>query len=400
MGRVGTKAMKIRILNLFRISCLGFSIFLFGCGPGYIIEQIKKAVDDDDSAGSLSLNPQENVYVAASFFTDPVGSIATVGLNNPHPVQKALAITDSSDVVVKSYDGKLFVINRGNVSTIQVIDPQSFAILGNYSSGESANPQDLVVANGKAFITRLDSQLDPDNKDDLWVVEPLSGKKLASLDLKSYTTDDGDRLARAAKMALAGDTLYVLCQDLSKNFEATTNGKVVVVDTKTDTILQSIPLVGRNPTDIAYHTTSNRLLITDTGVFDSSFNNDTSTPYGGIEVIDVATKLSLGILIDDANFSGYVSTLRFVSDNLGVITVNASRIASFNPTTPGVGNTNLYTSPGGFLSDLLVDQNGLLWVPERNPVNTGTFIMDPNTGAMMAGPLGVGALPTSLTLIK
>ena len=102
--------------------------FVTGCGSDSIVELVQTPDTAEDS--SLNLSPQENVYVAAAFFTDPVGSVAAVGLNNPHAVQKALAITDSSDVVIRSFDGKLFVINRGT-STIQVIDPDSFKSLGN-----------------------------------------------------------------------------------------------------------------------------------------------------------------------------------------------------------------------------------------------------------------------------
>ncbi|MDO8527642.1 MAG: hypothetical protein Q7T03_08155 [Deltaproteobacteria bacterium] len=397
----------LRRLRLLAMTCC----LLQACGSGSVVEQLNNDSPSNLEAegSSLNLSPDENVFAAAAFFSDPVGSIATIGLNSPHPVAKAKAVTDSSDVIVKSFGGILFTVNRGRTGTVQAINPETFKIVGNYSVGAGSNPQDLVVANGKAFITRLDSQLDANNKDDLFIVDPITGTLKASIDLKPFADNDGDSLARAAQMALVGDTLYILLQDLSKNFGATTEGKIVLVDTRTNTVIdadltttgvQAILLKGRNPTDIAYNSTLKKLFITDTGYFDSSFNNDVNTTYGGIEMVDPATNKTEGIIIDDKDFGGYLSTLRLVSDTLGVLTVNANIVATFNPTNKTVVNKNIYLSPGGFLPDLLVDKNGLLWVPERSSANSGLILLDPKAEIKIAGPFPVGAYPASMTLIR
>lgn len=399
---------KMGIASLSLAMTLGH----LACGSGTIQEQTNQTNQNQQTTNpqqpSLNLAPNEEIFVAAAFFTDPIGSIATVGLNNPHPVERALAVTDSSDVVIKSFDNKLFVINRGIASTIQAIDPKTFKILGNYSLEPQSNPHDLVLANGKAFISRYDSNLASNNKDDIWVVQPLTGERLATINLKPFTTDDGDRLARADQMILIGDLLYVLIEDLSIDFQATTNGKVAVIDTRTNQIVdmdpqtpgtQVIPLQGRNPTSIAYSAGLNRLFITDTGLFGPGFSNDVTTPYGGIEVVDLATNQSLGILIDDKNFGGYLFSLVLISDHLGVVTVNANQVATFDPSKLVVLHPSIYTSASGFIPELLADPNGLLWIPERNSKKDGMVVMDPAAGTVLAGPFSVGALPASLTLI-
>ncbi len=378
-----------------------------GCGSGAVIEQINPTPSPEDGT-SLNLSPQEQIYVAAAGSTDTVGSIATVGINNPRPIQKKKAVTDGSDVVLKSFDGKLFVINRYGTDTIQVIDPATFKIIGNYSVGSLSNPQDLVVANGKAFITRLDAHLDKKNSDDLLIVNPLTGSKIASIDLKPYTTNDGFRFARAVGMVLVGDDLYVLIQDLGSGlntfeiFEANTNGKVAVIDTKNNSVSKIIPLTGRNPAGIVYNDVLKKIFITDTGVFISSTNSvDINTPYGGIEVIDTATNTSLGILIDDKDFGGYLDVpIRLLNENVGLVTLGGAIVASFNPTTLQILNKNLYTSSGGYLPDLTIDKNGLLWVPERDLKGSGLILIDPQTGAKIGGPYEVGSLPAAMTLIR
>lgn len=384
--------------RFFFILIFGFWISLTGCSS--IEEQIQDSNSPEEGEASLNLAPSEKIYVAAAFFTDPVGSIATVGMNNPHPTQTSLAITDSSDVVLRSFNNQLFVINRGPASTIQVIDPDSLEILGNYSVEPSSNPHDLVVANGQAFITRYDSNLADENKDDLWVVNPTSGTLITSINLKPFTTDDGERLARADQMALVGNFLYVLMQDLSADFKATTNGKVAVIDTVTNSVVQTIELVGRNPTGIAYQAELNRLFITNTGVYEAGFVVDVNTTYGGIEVINPDTNETLGILIDDRDFGGELSSIVLVSKSLGLVTVQAKTVASFNPQNLNVIQTSLYTSSSGFIPELLADKNGLLWIPERNSRDDGMVVIDPTNGALMGGPFAVGALPASMTLIR
>ncbi|MBI4124925.1 MAG: hypothetical protein HY466_03210 [Deltaproteobacteria bacterium] len=379
-----------------------FVLLFAACGSGSVIEQVGGGGGDDegDDGISLNLSPSEKIYVAAAFFTDPVGSIATVGMNNPYPVESRLAVTDGSDVVVRSFNNQLFVINRGITSTIQVIDPDSLEILGNYSVEPESNPHDLVVANGRAFISRYDANLADDNTDDLWVVNPTSGSFITGINLKPYTTNDGERLARADQMTLVGDFLYVLLQDLSRAFAATTNGKVAVIDTRTNAVVTSIALAGRNPTSIVYHAGLNRLFITDTGLFGPGFSVDLTTDYGGIEVINPDTNETLGILMDDQNFSGYLFGIQIVSETLGVVSVNADHVATFNPSTFALINANIYETPSGVIPELLVDRNGRLWIPERDPANDGMVVIDPAAGSILGGPFPVGALPASLTLIR
>ncbi|MDO8493818.1 MAG: hypothetical protein Q7S68_00575 [Deltaproteobacteria bacterium] len=342
----------------------------------------------------------EKIFVAAAFFTHPVGSIATIGINNPRPGQKSLAVTDASAIVLKSFDSKLFVINRGATSTIQAIDPITFKILGNYSVGSFSNPQDLVVANDKAYISRYDAHLSSGNTDDLWVVDPLTGDFLTGFNFKPFMTSDGEQLARASKMALAGNTLYVLLQDLSAAYKATTNGKVAVIDTTTDTLVKIISLAGRNPTGIVYSAGLDRLFVTDTGLFDDFFNNDTSTAFGGIEEIDPNSNTTNGIVLDDLDFGGYLYSIILISDTRAIVTIDAKTVAAFNPTTMQVLDTSLYTTGGGFLPEITADKNGFVWIPERNPKNSGMVLIDPSSGAVIAGPLPVGALPTSMTFMQ
>lgn len=374
----------------------------FGCGTAATV------TDLTPPGTSINLVPGETVYVAAGFFTDPIASIATVGLNNPHIIATGQLVTDSSDVVLTGQAGRLYAINRGS-ATIQVIDPTTLNLLGNFSIGPNSNPQDLVVANGKAYITRLDPHLAAENQDSLWVVDPIDGTFLRSVDLTDFTDPSGSRLPRAAKMILVEDRLYILLQDLSAAFKAKHSGKIALLDTTTDTLIdtdtatagtQGIVLAGRNPTTLQYIAALNRIFVTDSGTFDDHFQTNTADSFGGIEIVNPVDNTTSGIQIDDADFDGSLSALQIFSETLAAVTVDATRVATFNPVTQQVIAPNLYETSGGFLPELLADPNGFLWIPERDPLASGLLILDPVTGAVQAGPLAVGALPISMTLVR
>lgn len=345
--------------------------------------------------------PKGNTAVVFnSNFTDPIGNLASIGLADPTTASLARITTDGSDAVVRSFGGRIYVINRFGTDTVQVIDPATFGVVANYSVGKGSNPQDIVVVSDeKAFISRLDAQNDADSTDDLLIVNPLTGEMPGSIDLTPYTADDSERLARAAQMVLVGTQLFVCMQDLPANMllSADTNGKVVVIDTETDAVTKVIELAGRNPSDITYSPLTKKLYVADTGVY-VNFVVDTSDANGGIEVIDGETLESEGIVIDDASLGGGVVEVRLASEALGYTIVGSTKVASFNPTSYAVVNASVYQSPAFFLPDISIDQEGRLLVAEQDFNNPGVVFVNTD-GTVAAGPTGVGAPPVSITFV-
>jgi DNA-binding beta-propeller fold protein YncE len=338
--------------------------------------------------------------VVAANWTDPVGSIATIDMSNPSEADTALVTTDGTDVYVTSFGGLIYVLNRFGADTVQVIDPSDFSVVANFSVGAGSNPQDIFVRSSeKAYITRLDSQNDPDNQDDILIVNPLTGEFISSIDLKPYTSDQGDGLARAAQMARVGDRLFVLIQDLPANLLESANvpGRVLVLDMIDDSVIETIVLEGRNPSDIAYSSVSDKLYISDTGVF-NNFVADPSDPYGGIEAVNPDTMQTEGIVIDDADFGGYVFQVRLSEDRAYTI-VEGYKLASFDLESYEVLSESLYESAGFFLPDIAVDSQGRVLVTERDPVASGIVVLDGESGEELFGPVEVGALPAAITFV-
>ncbi len=242
----------------------------------------------------------------------------------------AATTVPSTDMVLRSHEGRLYQLDRIN-GTLSFGD-KSFAVLG--------NAQDIVVLPGeqKAYISRLDSQNDPDNQDDLWVIDLIDGHRMKSFDLKPYTFTDEDRLARAAQMALVDNRyLLVLLQDLNTDFSANAPGKIVVIDTERDEILHTILLNGRNPMDITYAPSPDlqAVYVTCQG---GAYPADLTTPYGGIERFSYLGGGEFSepeMVIDDQTLEGSPREIRIQSTYDGFVAVDTptftTNLRRFNP---------------------------------------------------------------------
>ena len=337
---------------------------------------------------------------AAASWTDPIASLASIDIANGYTAKQALVTTDGSDVALRSFFGHVFVINKFGADTIEVIDPKGFGVVADYSVGKGSNPQDIwLVSEEKAYITRFDSQNDVDLKDDIIIVNPLDGSRLGSIDLKPYTTDDGDRLARATQMVAVGDKLFVCIEDLPTNLldPANQSGKVAVIDTTKDVVETVIELSGRNPADITYSPLTKLIYVSESGVF-KNFTTDVNDGFGGIEVIDSETLQSRGIVVDDALFGAYPSEIRLASATLGFVIVGGAKVASFNPATYEVINKAVYTTTGFYVPDFSLDESGNLYVTERSDTTPGIVILT-GDGSVVAGPIAIGAPPSSVTFV-
>ncbi|OGQ25793.1 MAG: hypothetical protein A3B79_04655 [Deltaproteobacteria bacterium RIFCSPHIGHO2_02_FULL_50_15] len=406
--------MKKSLSVLLITALIGLGWFpLQGCGDIAVktntFEPEPSGSDDDsgdenseaseDSGGSAT--PQQRYAVVfGSNFLDPIGSIATVAIKDDYPVQQnVVAPPPGSDAVLKTFDNTLYVVNRFGADNIQVVSSgNNFATQAQFSTGAGTNPQDILSANGLLYVTVLDAQNNPDRED--LQIFTNAGTLVQQVDLTPYTTDDGERLARASQMALVGSHLYILLQDLSGAFAADTNGKVVVFDLSTNTVLNVIQLEGRNPYAIKRLPGSSQLLVANTGVF-VNFVHDLAGPDGGIEVIDTDTQQSLGIMMTDDDFGGYLGDIEIINSSLAYAIVESNRVASFNPNSNTILNANVYATPGFYLPDIHADGKGHLLITERgdgagSPV--GLVLMNIGDNSI-AGTIETGPPPASIATV-
>jgi hypothetical protein len=338
-----------------------------------------------------------------------IGTLSVLTVDTPRTATSNIQVTHS-DAIVRSFNNKLYVVNRLGGDNIQIVDPsQDFKVTLQCSTGNGTNPQDImIVSPTKGYVTLLNPSSSQNSKlvvADVLVVN-LAAKADCSdfitktIDLSQYVADDNEPFARASSMVVIGSKVFIALQNLPKDLSLAPDqpGKIVKLDTTTDTIVDSLILDGRNPFDMDYSPETKKIYISD-----ASFH-DLSTSFGGIEVVDPDTLTTEGILIDDLDLGASPGPLE-VSGTMGFTIVSTldpkvgSRVVSFDLKNMTASGVKTVYQGKKFIQSIAVDQNGFLLIGDRDPNINGILFFDPDTGAKVDGPINTGPLPSSITFV-
>ena len=166
--------------------------------------------------------------------------------------------TLSSDVTLPSQPqrgGDIVVIDRGNTA-LTFVNPQSCAVDRQISVAGGfarANPHDVVIlADDKAYVTRYEKNLTATTPnasgDDVLIVDPRDGTALGHIDLSGYAAQvDGSGVtvqARPDRAVLVAGKVAVTLNDQDASFAVFGEGRVAIIDPATDTVVQTVAIVG------------------------------------------------------------------------------------------------------------------------------------------------------------
>ncbi len=329
---------------------------------------------------------------------ESTGSTSAMLLDAPWTTTNDL-YTIHGDAVARRSGNTIFVINRYLADNVLVLDAGAgYAVIDQYSTGLNSNPYDLeVVRPGRAYLTRFEET-------QLWVVEPLHGTLLATVDLSSFA--DADGIPEMSQVAAVGDFAFVSLQRLDRfqsSLPPAGGSCLVVIDTRTDEVVDANPSTGgidsillpaENPTgDLWYERKLNRLLVVESGEF--------LVQDGGLAAVNPFTRQSEGFITTEAQLGGDLQAARLASSAVGWAIVSD---ASFRTllvrfdVSSGAPIDTVLTSSGFDLSDLEISQQGRVYVADRNSQNPGIRVYDANTTALVAGPIGTGLPPFDLVL--
>jgi hypothetical protein len=158
----------------------------------------------------------------------------------------------SGDVVLPSQspaDQTLWLVDR-KASALVWVDALKCSVSGQMSLGLfDAQPQDIaLLAPAKAYVSRAAKNPTPtavpgdfDEGDDLLVVNPQGRAALGRIDMGAHASATGGQ-GRPQRLLLVDGRLYITLGNRAADGQTPQAGRLVVLDTTTDRVVQSVDL--------------------------------------------------------------------------------------------------------------------------------------------------------------
>ena len=221
---------------------LSLALALTACGDGD--ELVPPSIDSGDvvDAGTDAPGPPmpTAIFVGGDFGVTGVFSRIDVAART---VQKnALAGVAGGEPWVRRYGGELFIINRAMGENITIVGGSPLAFVDQFGTGGGSNPQDVAVVGQKLYVPALGTAG--------VVVIDRATRRTTTLSLASL---DPDGKPDCVSAYTVGTRVFVAC-GLLTSFVANGPGKVVVIDTTSDTVATMFDLPERNPTGLFVET--------------------------------------------------------------------------------------------------------------------------------------------------
>ena len=215
----------------------------------------------------------------------------------------ALSLALSGDVTLPSDPQphhELLLIDR-TTAALTWVDPKTCMPLRQLTVGTGfrANPHDVAALSAtKAYVTRFERNerptadlADMDEGNDVLVIDPSVPAILKRIDLAPYATQGPAGApalqARPDRALIVGSKLYVALANLSGDFMAAGEGRLVVIDTATDAVTGTIDLPGLKGCSAFVHRPAEKALLVACG---GSFSDGAMQAAGsGIARIDLAS---------------------------------------------------------------------------------------------------------------
>jgi len=308
-----------------------------------------------------------------------------------------------ANAIARFAQGVLYVVSRSE-DTITAIDPVSWSILHVYTIGEGSEPLDIAVVDAQsAYVTRRLAthllRLDLD-----------TGATSEATDLSTFADSDG--VPDMGMMAVHEGRLFV--QIRRQDTEAGSfvpPAYLAVVDIGTEQIIdvdpvapgvQAIELAGTEPKlKMQVVPETRRLFVSATGEFFDA---------GGIEMIDLDSLQSLGLVVDEQSdhVGADLGAFVLVTPERGYLTFStdfavSSHMVPFTLTDGADAANTFYETVGYYVPTLVHDEvTETYFFPQgAAPItNMGVHVFEALDGTRLtADPIGIDGFPTDMELV-
>ncbi|MCG6139226.1 hypothetical protein LFX27_01380 [Leptospira mtsangambouensis] len=301
-----------------------------------------------------------------------------------------------SDAIGRFTSDRVFIVNRLNRDSIQVLNPQlGFFTEQEFSVGQGKNPQDISVWNDKYFISLY-------NSDELVIYSRYNGTKIGAISFASlretYSTSGiPDSSVESSYMIQDGTSLFVLLQRLDRNdvsgyLPPNSDSYMVEIDMNLNQIRSVYTLPYRNPSSKIQKVNlfgEPHLVLSCVGRVGFISQID-----AGIIAFRLSTRQFLpNRLFAEETAGGDILAFQIKNEELGFVAVLdagfTKTIQAFRPRT-GERIGTLLQIPGNVgisLSGLLLTNEGKLLVGSTDFNRPGIYVYDTNLGNVLLNPI-------------
>ncbi|MBN1653494.1 MAG: hypothetical protein JXA30_06925 [Deltaproteobacteria bacterium] len=288
-----------------------------------------------------------------------------------------------------------FIILRLGSDAINVLNPDTFEIVEEYSVVPGSNPYDIeVVSSERAYISRYELN-------ELLIVEPLTGEEVGTVDLSEFADDDG--IPEVSGLAMKDGKLYALVARLDRDNSWTPVGDsyLIVIDAETGEVEADLELAGANPYgQPEYSEALGKFVIAEAGEFSDLEN-------AGIELFDPADQTLSGLIVTEEELGGNVTKALVLSKTKGYALIGVqgdngsnTHVVTFNPETGKKTGTVIETEGWTYSDIVLTPDLTELWVADRTSENPGIRVFDTETDEEITDePIDVGLPPSGICFV-
>lgn len=379
-----------------RIVCLVGLLLVSGCDrpdPG----------QTPDAGGTTGF-----ALVTTASYSPPSGAFGTVRVED-RQVTRAIDTTLDADNGVRCAGGRCYVLDRTR-GTVSIYDPaagfrnavQIRTGDGDYPAAQS-NPHDVLPIPGtsKLYVALYNNRA-AQALGVLDTAQPSLGvTRFIALPQATY---DPDGRPEANNLYLCEGLVYVTLEflDSANFFPPTGRGRLVVVDPARDEVVGEIPLEGENPVALdAMGSDCRRALVAN-----ASLQFGPATANGGLEMVDLVARRSLGIVALETALGGHPAGITLISPALGYAVLNledyTSKVVAFQPTTGALlGDV---VGPAGYIPFVQRTPSGAeIYVgvnsgdPGNGQAGPGLYIGPADGSRLVAGPVDLGQSPSAIS---
>jgi len=310
-----------------------------------------KDIKRPDLLLSLLLNRGEIGIITSDFSTS--GRFYTL---NELEILSLNYVPIHSDAVGFYLDDKVYILNRLNRDTIQILDPNLFYRTSfEFSTGNNTNPHGIAIYNNKAYITLYE-------KDYILVADLFTGREIKRISISSYSDNMSflypDGIPEASGIIKLNNRIYVALQRLDRTnpyyiFPTTDASFLLEIDPNVDQIVSYKIFQYKNPISKLkiYNITGEEcIFVANAGNVGFNFAID-----GAIEGYCPNSQIQLTILKEN-EVGGDLLDFVIINSSTAFALVEyqdfSMSIIKFNPTTGKYLETILFYKNNGFAAGI------------------------------------------------